>query len=62
MAFLGLGLSTLFVFFAEKISDHILVLFFSNGLAFGLLWLVKFFILDKVMWANQPAITEAATS
>ncbi len=59
MAFFGLGLSTLFVFLAEKVSDHLLVLFFANGAAFGLLWLVKFFILDKYMWANQPALAES---
>ena len=61
MAFLGLALSTLFVYIAEQFTEHSLALILANGAAFGLLWIAKFLVLDKLMWANQPAVAEAAS-
>lgn len=61
MAFLGLGLSTLFAWIAEQYSDSTAVLMLSNLSAFGLLWVAKFFILDKIMFGKtgEPITDDA---
>jgi putative flippase GtrA len=61
MAFLGLGLSTLFAYIAGQYSDSTAVLMFANLSAFGLLWVAKFFILDKIMFGKtgEPITDDA---
>jgi putative flippase GtrA len=59
MAFLGLALSTLFVQVAEGRSDHLdhavqtLVISAASIGAFGVLWIAKFVILNKLMFAHH---------
>ena len=64
MAFLGLLISTWFVAIAEGRSDHLthlvqtLVINGSSIAAFGVLWVAKFVILNKVMFAHHEADLE----
>ncbi len=53
MAFVGLGFSTLAVHLAEDFSEATAVLMAANFGAFGLLWVAKFFILDRWLFANR---------
>ena len=59
MAFLGLLISTLFVQIAEGRSDHLthlvqtLVINGASIAAFGVLWVAKFVILNKLMFAHH---------
>ena len=53
MAFLGLMLSTVFVHFAEQASDHWVWANIANLGAFGILWVAKFFVLDRVLFAHD---------
>ncbi len=50
LAFLGLGLSTLFVFIANRIWDAWYVVNTANITAYGVLWVVKFIILDRYLF------------
>lgn len=50
LALLGLLLSTVMVAVAERFSDATFVLMLTNLAAFGLLWVGKFFFLDKVLF------------
>ena len=51
MALLGLLLSTLLVAFADDRTDSPLIIAIANLAGFGVLWLAKFFILDRVLFA-----------
>lgn len=53
MAFVGLLLSTLFVAIVESVSDTTLGVQIANAAAFGLLWIVKFFVLERIMWSGD---------
>jgi putative flippase GtrA len=59
MAFLGLAVSTVFVRVAEGRSDHLdhavqtLVISAASIGAFGVLWIAKFVILNKLMFAHH---------
>jgi hypothetical protein len=57
MAFAGLVLSTVMVGWASARFDHNLIVYAANLASFGVLWVVKFFVLEHLMWG--PA-TEAA--
>jgi putative flippase GtrA len=51
MTFLGLLLSTIFVVFLEdRYPDTAILANVGNVLGFGVLWLAKFFILDRVLF------------
>ena len=56
LTFLGLALSTIFVAMAENYSDMTLVLMGTNLLAFGCVWVAKFFILDRVLFRQDPIL------
>ena len=60
MAFMGLGLSTLFAYIAGQVSDSALVLMLANLSAFGLLWVAKFFVLDRLLFGHDEPITDDA--
>jgi putative flippase GtrA len=52
MAFLGLGFSTLLVHFASLWSDAALVTNAANLTAFGSLWVIKYLVLDSVLFGK----------
>ena len=54
MAFLGLILSNLFVGWAKTRTDEKLLILAANLSGFGVLWVAKFFVLDKVLFAATP--------
>jgi putative flippase GtrA len=58
MAFLGLLLSTLFAYGAEQISESTIALQLANLSAFGVLWVAKFFVLDRILFAPGEPITD----
>ena len=65
MAFLGLLLSTIAVHLVEQATDFWVYANLANLSAFGVLWVAKFFILDRVLFAatdedSSPAAPEAA--
>ena len=59
LGFLGLILSTILVAMAENYSDMTLVLMGANLLAFGCVWVAKFFILDRVLFRQYPIVTKS---
>jgi putative flippase GtrA len=58
MAFLGLVFSTLLVHFASQWSDAALVTNAANLTAFGSLWVVKYLVLDSVMFGKDHGKTD----
>ncbi len=52
MAFLGLVLSTLLVHLVEQQSDAWVLANLANLFAFGVLWIAKFFVLDRVLFVD----------
>ena len=60
LAFLGLVASTLAVGFASGYSDAQIVLNLVNLAAFGIIWVFKFFILDRFMFGTPPQPLVAA--
>jgi len=53
LAFLGLIASTIAAGVAERYSDAQIVLNLVNLVAFGIIWVFKFFILDRFMFGRQ---------
>ncbi|WP_436793957.1 GtrA family protein [Actinospongicola halichondriae] len=61
MALLGLLLSTFTVAWAaDRWDDNVLAISLANTAAFGVLWVAKYFVLDKVLFAPIAAAVEAA--
>ncbi len=61
MALLGLLLSTFTVAWAaQRWDDNVLAISAANTAAFGVLWVAKYFVLDKVLFAPIAAAVEAA--
>ena len=60
MAFLGLAFSTLLVHFASLWSDAPIVTSIANLTAFGSLWVIKYLVLDSVMFGRIDAALDAA--
>lgn len=54
MAFLGLVLSSLFVNWAKDRTDVDLLILVANLSGFGVLWVAKFFVLDKYLFGATP--------
>jgi putative flippase GtrA len=54
MAVLGLVFSTLLVHVADQFTDWIPALMAANLTAFGLLWVVKFLLLDSLLFKVAP--------
>ena len=52
MAFLGLLLSTVLVAIAEQFTDRTIIFLALNFCAFGVLWIFKFFVLEKYLFGN----------
>ena len=57
-AFVGLGLSVLFVWVATKWSDATLVVSFANLSAFGILWVGRYILLDQLLFAALEHVHE----
>jgi putative flippase GtrA len=60
LAFLGLVASTLAAGFASGYSDAQIVLNLVNLATFGIIWVFKFFILDRFMFGTPPQPLVAA--
>lgn len=59
LAFLGLVLSSIFVWIASAFTDVDVVLLGANFLAFGLLWLFKFFVIEKYLFGQTSSAAPA---
>ena len=55
LAFAGLVISTAMVGWASSVFDNGLVVYAANIASFGVLWVVKFFVLEKLLWSNNDA-------
>lgn len=53
MAFLGLALSTFVVWVANKFTDVELVFLAAQFVSFGILWVFKFFILERFLFGDS---------
>lgn len=62
LALLGLAFSTLLVHLAANWNDSTLVVSAANLTAFGILWVVKYLLLDSVLFALPSDDTELVTS
>jgi len=61
MALLGLVLSTVLVAIVHQWSDAWIWINLANLSAFGSLWIAKYVLLDRVLFANEPmALAERA--
>ena len=58
MVTLGLVLSTLLVGVAEDYSQSVWVLMATNFVAFGFVWVCKFFILEMILFKNEELTDE----
>ncbi len=54
----GLVLSTMFVGWADRNYETPFVVYAANQLAFGVLWVVRYVLFDRVLWASRsrPAV------
>jgi len=57
-AFVGLGLSVLFVWMAAKWSDATIVVSAANLSAFGILWVGRYIVLDQLLFAALEHVHE----
>jgi putative flippase GtrA len=57
-AFVGLGLSVLFVWAATKWSDATIVLSAANLSAFGILWVARYIVLDQLLFTALEHVHE----
>jgi putative flippase GtrA len=53
LAFVGLVLSTALVGVADSFSDHTLAVQGANAAAFGALWIVRFVVLEHLLWGER---------
>lgn len=60
MAFLGLVFSTVLVHYAEQRWDSWVLVNLANLVAFGTLWVAKFFVLERFLFAHDPPAVAAA--
>jgi putative flippase GtrA len=56
IALLGLGFSTLLVYLASRWSEATLVIAGASLTAFGILWVVKFWFLDTVLFRIEEMV------
>lgn len=53
MALLGALLSTLLIWIADQFTDATLVFLAANFVAFGIVWVLKFFVLEKYLFGDD---------
>lgn len=61
MGFAGLGLSTIFVAYADHRWHTTLAISLANLLAFGVLWLAKYVVLDRLMFGRDQHLSSGPT-
>jgi len=60
MAVLGAFLSTLLIWIVDQFTDASLAFLAANFVAFGLVWVLKFFVLEKYLFGSDSAELEEA--
>ena len=53
LAFVGLLLSTLLVGVVDSFSDRTIAVQAANAIAFGLLWIIRFAVLEHLLWGDR---------
>lgn len=59
MAVLGALLSSLLIWIADQFTDATLVFLAANFIAFGVVWVLKFFVLEKYLFGAEAESVEA---
>jgi len=62
---LGVVISTLFVWTASQVTDNKFVFLIANFAGFAVVWLLKFFVLEKYLFGDSthgPQDSEVATA
>lgn len=62
MAFLGLVVSTLFVWIARRFTELDVVFLAANFCAFGIVWVLKFFVLERFLFGDRSVAAEPVAS
>ncbi len=62
MAFLGLVISTIFVLIVGLFTDAALAFLAANFVAFGIVWVFKFFVLGRFLFGDTAAEPAAVTA
>ncbi|MBT94832.1 MAG: hypothetical protein CL431_02530 [Acidimicrobiaceae bacterium] len=57
LAFLGLGLSTIFVYFADAIWETWVAINIANAIGYSSLWGIKYLILEKYLFKESTTTT-----
>ncbi|MEZ5166373.1 MAG: hypothetical protein R2695_07725 [Acidimicrobiales bacterium] len=52
IAFIGLATSTVSIWVAGKFTDHTLVLMAVNFAAYGVVWVGKYIVMDRLLWRH----------
>ena len=60
MTLLGGFASTLFVWIAQRYTDVSIIFLALNFLAYGLVWLLKFFVLEKYLFGSREVVEAVA--
>ena len=55
LALIGLGFSTLCIWIAGFSTDSSLVLIAVNFCAYGIVWVAKYFVLDRMLWGSNDS-------
>ena len=55
LAFLGLGISTIFVYLADSIWETWVAINLANAMGYTLLWGAKYFVLEKYLFKESPS-------
>lgn len=62
MAFLGLAMSTLFVWVVGLFTDASPIFLAANFVAFGLVWVLKFFVIERYLFGSADVEVARSTS
>jgi putative flippase GtrA len=54
MSLLGLALSTIAIVIVSDYTEATIVIAFTNLAAFGVLWVAKFMVLEKLLFTHEP--------
>lgn len=55
MAFIGLMVSTFFIWIADQFTDLNIVFLTVNFMSFGVVWVMKFFVLERFLFGNSDS-------